>query len=116
MAIEDDRGLRVGYGAIANVSLGGACVWTNGRFSAGARLRLHLSFCQPPEVHEVSGIVVWEGSGERTRDTPTRRFGVEWRETPSACEQRLRELVRHAERETLAPSSLAALRSDLIKH
>jgi hypothetical protein len=116
VSIEDDSGLRMGYGVITNVSLGGACVFTDSRFLEGSLLRLRLSFCQPPEVHEVSGVVIWERSGEGNRDTPTRRLGVEWRETPPACEQRLRALVCDAEEETLAPSSLIALRSDLVEH
>jgi hypothetical protein len=116
VAIEDDSGLRMGYGVITNVSLGGACVFTDGRFPEGSHLRLRLSFCQPPEVHEVSGVVVWERSGEHKRDTSTRRIGVEWRETPPACEQRLRELVCDLEEEALTPSLLIALRSNLIEH
>jgi hypothetical protein len=100
----------MGYGVIANVSPSGACVWTNGRFSTGVEFKFHLSFSYPPEVHEVTGVIVWEGSGEANRDTPARRCGVEWRETPPGCAERIRELVGEAEDELLPHSWLIALR------
>ncbi len=110
VAIWDRRGLCVGYGVVANVSPGGACVWTDGILPVGTRLSLRLSFSRPAEVHEVEGTVVWEGLGERMGDLAAHRVGVAWVAAPPACEERLRGLVNDAVEDSLTPRSLAALR------
>ncbi len=110
VAIWDSRGLCVGYGAVANVSRGGACIWTDGILPTGTRLSLRLSFSRPAEVHEIEGSVVWEGPGESMADMPAHRVGVAWGAAPPACEERLRELLLGAQEESLTPRSLAALR------
>ncbi len=110
VAIWDSRGLCVGYGAVANASPGGACIWTDGILPVGTRLSFRLSFSRPAEVHEVEGTVVWEGLGERLGEMPAHRVGVAWSTAPRACEERLSGLVRGAAEESLTPRSLAALR------
>jgi hypothetical protein len=116
VAIEDESGLCLGYGVIANLSRAGACIWTNGALPPGAHLSFRLSFCNPAEVHEVDGLVVWGGTGESHPEASILRFGVEWQETPAACAHRLSDLVRDAEEETLTPRSLAALRQASAEH
>jgi hypothetical protein len=108
--------LCLGYGVIANVSRAGACVWTDGTVPTGARLSFRLSFCQPAEVHEVEGVVIWERATEGPREPPSHRFGVEWQEAPPACEERLQAMVSQAEEEMLTPRSLAALRRSRVEH
>jgi len=108
VAVDDqESGLCLCYGVIANVSESGACVWTNGVLSTGSRLMLRISFAHPPEVHEVAGVVVWENSlpGDAPVQPPgLRRFGVEWRETSNRCVLRLRELAARALEAALTPS------------
>jgi len=95
VAIEDDHGLPLAYGVIANVSEAGACVWTDGRLDPGARLALRVSFPRPSEVHDVAAVVVWadqdlgpDGGGLG------RRYGLRWHDASSACVHRVRHLAR----------------------
>jgi hypothetical protein len=110
LAIRDSRGLCVGYGVVANVSQGGACVWTDGLLTGGGRLSFTLSFSHSDEVHEIEGTVVWEGHGEVMGDMPAHRVGVAWEGAGPACKERLRSLARDAVEEALTPRSLIALR------
>jgi hypothetical protein len=108
VAIDDEEtGLCLCYGVIANVSESGACVWTNGLLTTGARLVLRVSFANPPEVHETRGQVVWENEapaqgGEMSPGL--RRIGVEWLDASQSCVQRLRELAARTLEESLTPS------------
>ena len=70
VAIDDENGLPLGYGVIANVSDAGGCIWTDGRLEPGARLGLRVSFAHPPEVHEVAALVVWGAEGEDRAGMP----------------------------------------------
>ncbi len=116
VAIDDqETGLCLCYGVIANVSESGACVWTNGELATGARLVLRVSFAHPPEVHEISGTVVWASAAAGDSAVPAtqglRRFGVEWLDSASPCIQRLRQVALHALQEALTPSGpLPAIR------
>ncbi len=112
VAIEDEAGLCLGYGVLANVSEAGACVWTNGALPTEALLNFRVSFCHPAEVHDVTGVVVWEGSEQAARESSSRRFGVSFREDECRCVERLREVVHQVEEEEmLTPNSLRALRA-----
>ncbi len=108
VAIDDEEtGLCLCYGVIANVSETGACVWTNGLLATGSRLVLRVSFAHPPEVHEITGLVVWEN---RTCTEPApmapglRRFGVEWLDASQTCIERLRQVAARALEDSLTPS------------
>jgi len=92
-AIDDENGLPLGYGVIANVSDAGACVWTNGRIDPGARLLLRISFARPSEVHEVAARVVWGDEGEDRSGARLQRYGLQWSDASAACVQRLRDLA-----------------------
>jgi hypothetical protein len=109
VAIEDESGLPIGYGVVANVSESGACVWTDGIIARSSRLRLRVSFAHLSEVHEIAGIVVWEGA-EKAPGAAMRRFGVEWADASTACVARLRELALRESQGPLTPANpLAAL-------
>ena len=108
VAIDDqETGLCLCYGVIANVSESGACVWTNGLLATGSKLVLRVSFAHPPEVHEITGLVVWENTAaaESAPMVPgLRRFGVEWLEASQTCIERLRQVAFRALEESLTPS------------
>ena len=94
VAIEDDHGLPLGYGVIANVSEAGACVWTDGQLDPGARLALRVSFARPAEVYDVAAVVVWSEAGERRDGATMRRYGLRWHDAASPCVLRVRRLAR----------------------
>ncbi len=96
VGIDDENGLPLGYGVIANVSDAGACIWTDGRLETGARLSLRVSFAQPSEVHEVAAVVVWGDGGEDRSRGPMHRYGLRWHDASSACVRRLRHLALRA--------------------
>jgi hypothetical protein len=108
VAIADrESGLCLCYGVIANVSEDGACVWTSGALEPGSRLLLRVSFAFPPEVHEVTGVVIWGKApcdGGPVNAPGLRRFGVEWQDAPSACVERLRTISLRALEDSLTPS------------
>jgi hypothetical protein len=104
VAIDDDNGLPLGYGVIANVSDTGGCVWTDGRLEPGARLSLRVSFAQPAEVHDVAALVVWGDEGEDRSGGPMHRYGLRWQDASSACVRRLRHLALQASGERVTPS------------
>ena len=111
VAIEDESGFHLCYGVIANVSESGACVWTDGVLATSSRLVLRVSFAHLSEVHEIDGVVVWEGVENGTRGITMRRFGVEWRDATAACVARLRELALRANDRPVTPTGpLAAVR------
>jgi hypothetical protein len=96
VAIEEEARPVLAYGAIADISGNGACVWTDARLDVGQTLRFRISFPSPPEVHELVGVVVWaqdtlEGMGEQSR-----RYGIEWLGASRECRVRLRELAHRA--------------------
>jgi hypothetical protein len=96
VAIDDESGIPLGYGVVADVSEAGACLWTDGRLDAGARLILRISFARPAEVHEVAARVVWGDEGEDRAGARIHRYGVQWQGPSSACVRRLRDLALRA--------------------
>ena len=55
-----------------------------------------ISFPNPPEVHELVGVIVWaqdplEGMGEKSR-----RYGIEWLGASREARGRLRQLAHRA--------------------
>lgn len=95
VAIEDDAGFAVAYGVIADISGNGACVWTDAALAVGTTLSFRISFAQPPDVHEVVGVVVWNETAD-SGARGTRRAGVEWLGATRACRERLRDLAGQA--------------------
>lgn len=108
VAIDDQHGLPLGYGVIADASEAGACVWTDSQLEPGGRLVLRISFAHPAEVHEVAARVVWAGEGEDASGAPLRRYGLLWHDSSSACVLRLRHLACEASGEKRSGSHSAA--------
>jgi hypothetical protein len=104
VAIEDETGFVLGYGVIANISESGACVWTDGILARSMRLMLRVSFGRLSEVHEIDGVVIWEGVENRIPGSTVRRFGIEWCDASPACIGRLRELALQAADARVTPS------------
>jgi hypothetical protein len=96
LAIEDDTGEAVAYGVIADISGGGACVWTDALLTVGQTLSFRISFAEPPDVHELVGVVVWTEPPRESEGRGGRRSGVEWLGATRACRERLRELAGRA--------------------
>jgi hypothetical protein len=96
VAIEEEARPVVAYGAIADISGNGACVWTDARLDVGETLRFRISFPSPPEVHEVVGVVVWAQDSLEGLGRDSCRYGVEWLGATRACRARLRELAQRA--------------------
>jgi len=97
VGIDDENGLPLGYGVIANVSEAGACVWTNSHLEPAGRLVLRVRFGQPAAVQEVAARVVWtREDDDPLGGAPMRRFGLQWQDFSSAYVPRLLHLVREA--------------------
>jgi hypothetical protein len=92
VTVVEDSGSAVAYGVLANLSEGGACLWTNGFLRVGMHLRLQISFAHPAEMHEATGLVVW-GQMCRATAEETRMYGLEWQGTPAQSRGQLRELA-----------------------
>ena len=87
----ENEGLPLTYGVVANISEGGACVWTNGRFAVGESLHLRLSFAREPEPFEAAGVIVWgDVVPQREQDI---RYGLQWESAESPSRERLRSLI-----------------------
>jgi hypothetical protein len=93
VAIDDENGLPLGYGVVANVSDAGGCVWTDSRLEPGARLSLRVSFPHPAEVHEAAALVVWGDQGDDRAGCRMHRYGLRWSDASSSCVRRLREVA-----------------------
>ena len=78
------------YGVVANLSKGGACVWTDARVEVGQHLRLALSFAREPVPVPTEGRVVWTGP---SNSTPGRRCGLEWETGPGPDSEHLQEMI-----------------------
>jgi len=104
VAIDDENGLPLGYGVIANVSDAGGCIWTDSRLEPGARLSLRVSFPYPPEVHEAAALVVWGDEGEDRAGSRSLRYGLRWKDASSACVRRLHGLALGASGERRTPA------------
>ena len=92
VAILEEDGKLVAYGILANVSEGGACLWTDGFLRVGMHLRLQISCAEPSEIQEANALVVW-GQVCRTHTRETRKYGLEWQGTPLVARERLNRLA-----------------------
>ena len=68
----------IAYGVVANLSEGGACLWTDARLQVGQQLALLLSFAREPRSVPAAGLVVWTAP---VTGTPGRRCGLKWEST-----------------------------------
>lgn len=90
----EEAGEPLAYGAVANISEGGACVWTSASFDVGQRLSLRLSASRRPQPLEAPAIVVWE-AGEKNDDERSHRYGIRWVSPSTQYRSELRGLVSH---------------------
>ncbi len=63
------------YGVVANISEGGACVWSDAHLKAGERVRLAVSFARSSRPVPAEAQVVWTGPGSKPGAS---RYGVRW--------------------------------------
>jgi Tfp pilus assembly protein PilZ len=84
------EGVPVAYGTVANISDGGVCVWTNGRYDVGESLGLRLSFAREPQPFEASGVVVWGDESGAGSDV---RYGLQWGPVDGPVKDHLRSLI-----------------------
>lgn len=96
VAIEEEARPVVAYGAVADISGNGACVWTDAHLAISRTMRFRISFPTPPEVHELVGVVVWAQDALEGVGNGSRRYGVEWLGASRECRARLRELAHRA--------------------
>jgi Tfp pilus assembly protein PilZ len=78
------------YGVVANLSQGGACVWTDARLEIGQELALTLSFAREARSVPAAGRVVW--TAPLTGSTG-RRCGLAWGRSPGPDDDLLRVLI-----------------------
>jgi len=83
-----DEGVPYAYGAIANISEAGACLWTDTPLDAGRAVSLRLSFPRGSQPVDAAGIVVWGDPG-----TGTRRFGLRWTDHSASRQERLNRAI-----------------------
>ncbi len=77
------------YGVVANLSEGGACVWSDAHLKAGQRVTLTVSFARASRPVPAEVRIVWTGPGSRPGAS---RYGVQWdADTPET--QQLHRLI-----------------------
>jgi Tfp pilus assembly protein PilZ len=88
----EDSGEPVAYGAVANLSESGACVWTAELFNVGEELSLRLSGAREPQPLQAPALVVWgaEDAGVAER---AHRYGLKWVALPPEYRSLLRRLA-----------------------
>ena len=87
----EEAGEPLAYGAVANISEGGACVWSAANFEVGQRLGLRLSAARRPQPLEAPAVVMWES---REKDQPhTHRYGLRWVAPTAEYRGELRRLL-----------------------
>jgi hypothetical protein len=88
----EEAGVPLAYGAVANISEGGACVWTAAHFDVGQGLSLQLSAARQTQPLESPAVVVW-GAESPDEDPPNHRYGLQWVEPTPAYQSQLRQLL-----------------------
>lgn len=88
----EEAGAPLAYGAVANISEGGACVWTSAHFDVGQRLSLRLSATREPQPLEAPAVVVW-GAEDPLQAEHAHRYGLRWVEPSPGHRQQIRRLV-----------------------
>jgi len=85
----EGRDIARAYGVVANLSEGGACVWSDAHLKAGQQVTVAVSFARASRPVPVDARVVWTGPGSRPGAS---RYGVQWdEEAPEA--PHLRRLI-----------------------
>jgi hypothetical protein len=88
----DDAGASFAYGVVANISAGGACIWTDARLAPGRSVALRLSFPKGSRPVDAEGVVVWGGApGGPT--TGGLRYGLQWSDDTPGRQERLARMI-----------------------
>ena len=71
------------YGVVADLSEGGACVWSDAHLKPGQEVKLAVSFARASRPVAAEARVVWTGPGSKPGAS---RYGVQWDpQTPEAA-------------------------------
>jgi Tfp pilus assembly protein PilZ len=89
----ENEGVPVAYGTVANISDGGVCVWTNGRYTVGESLGLRLSFAREPQPFQATGVVVWGDAYPERGAGSDVRYGLQWDPVNAPVKDHLRSLI-----------------------
>jgi len=89
----EEAGEAFAYGAVANISEGGACIWTASQFDVGRELNLRLSAAPQPQPFEAPALVVW-ATTDPEKEPQTHRYGLQWVEPTSDHRSQIRRLLR----------------------
>ena len=92
MALQE-AGTPFAYGVVANISDGGACIWTNADLEAGRSVSLRLSFTRGSQPLDEEGVVVW---GEPPGPGAGVRYGLQWSGQTADRKQRLARMISAA--------------------
>jgi hypothetical protein len=85
-----EAGTPFAYGVVANISDGGACIWTNAELKSGRRVSLRLSFTRGSQPLDEEGVVVWgapQGGGGGVR------YGLQWSDQTTDGKRRLAKMI-----------------------
>lgn len=85
-----DGGVPFAYGVVANISVAGACLWTDAGLDSGRSVNLRLSFPRGSQPIDAEGVVVW---GEPGVGTGTRRYGLRWTDQSAPRVARLDRII-----------------------
>ncbi len=88
-----DGGIPFAYGVVANISEGGACIWTDASLEPGRNVSLRLSFPRGSQPLDAEGVVVWV---KPRGDERSRRYGLQWRDRSAARLARLKTIAASA--------------------
>ena len=80
------------YGVVANISEGGACIWTNATLEPGRSVNLRLSFPKASQPLDAEGVVVWGGPV----GSPSAQgvlYGLRWSTDPESPRGRLARMI-----------------------
>jgi len=70
------------YGVVANLSEGGACVWSDAHLKPGETIKVAVSFFKASRPVPADARIVWTGPGSKPGAS---RYGLEWdTESPQA--------------------------------
>jgi len=86
--IETPELIPVAYGAVANISDAGACLWTAAGFHAGDRIILQMNFAGEEHPLQAAARVIWSDWGDGGG-----RCGLQWAARSGPQHARLKSLI-----------------------
>jgi hypothetical protein len=83
-----EGGVPKAYGVVANISVAGACVWTDASLDAGGPVNLRLSFPRGSQPLDAEGVVAWGDPAAGTR-----RYGLRWTDQSDSRRERFNRII-----------------------